>query len=464
MDPPFYEYLAVGGDGVKFLERHGGKTGYNLCTKYEDTESTDEYMEPSLFEKNQWVHKEKSRGPTGGIAPTNTNSNAYIPVTDDEGIGIICLWDEIWFAFSYFSAKSSENWTTVWVECFFRPRKISRLDLLMYMIKEKCCQKRCFTENVSNYPCEKECVFPPSIKDDEEYEMPPYPEDIEAGKDKRIVTGKDLKTKYYGKLFKEHAGCFPVCVKGGKPDPDPDPKPVRSLKWSEFLEFAVAGEFSEFSVINNLNSAIVGRDFAWEMFGRGQDFKIASHLNIQVDTIPAKGAIIQITDLLFQKTTAKRCGEGGMFFKCIGTQVIKEFYDHFQEVATAVAKYQTPAEPDYIICFTFTNEQSQPNVGYPTVLYLGRARILDHTFVVNQQHRLIIKFKVYNWLFYLLNTYAFKYDSPQLINDLSPQNAEPPRPREDPPTGDKPPDEADMPTDSQETTGEQDMCTEEPHE
>lgn len=192
---PYDEVIWVSGDGFHCVEM---KDQMQVsCVRHQDCGWSVALQRPNIFAKNQWCREERSRGAANSlIAPQVISSQAYIPLMDDEGLGILCPWDELWLGAYWFSTASGDNYARPWFEVLFRPREISRQDLMMAMIKTRCA-RNCYKENVDKFPtCESDCFYT-GLTDD-------YPDDstfqIPDPKDPNnliTITKKDFMEKQY---------------------------------------------------------------------------------------------------------------------------------------------------------------------------------------------------------------------------------------------------------------------------
>lgn len=168
----------LGYDGIVVNENITNR-GLTRCRFYKDREIAYEmkYQNLDPFSENQFVTKSQSWGPNGTLIPYSYSSTDYKLLRDNDGFGVLCFYDEIWFASYAFSNGTGANYGQVAFEVFFRPRKVSKTDLLLWTVKNQC-GRGCYTTTVDPYPCiDPACNLPqlpePStVKDDDIIELP----------------------------------------------------------------------------------------------------------------------------------------------------------------------------------------------------------------------------------------------------------------------------------------------------
>lgn len=188
--PPFTQIVAIGGDGISVIEQ-GNENKHVVCKKYADCTWQVAYQRLNIFAENQWGTSVRSRGDAkaGGLIPLQQiTTNSFIPLIDHEALGIICPWDEFYVAAYWYSTNSDKNNTTCYYDVLFRPRQISRTDLMMAMIKSNC-SRRCQKESVTPFPCTTGCHFEKEYDDDDNSEQI-----IDGGVK---IKHKDMKEKQY---------------------------------------------------------------------------------------------------------------------------------------------------------------------------------------------------------------------------------------------------------------------------
>lgn len=203
---PIVESFALGGDGIRIIEI-GDDDKLKRCLLYEDKGIPREsrYTNHDIFFKNQWSELVHSWGPNGTILPHSISSNTYKSLLDDEGIGIICPYDELWYSAYWYARGAGTNYAHHFLEVQFRPRQIRKTDLLEKMIKRNCCRPCDEPESVDELPCPESCKDACGLKDtnkvsdDEIIKLP----------EGQTVTGKDYKMKLDDRKSKF---CLDVCV------------------------------------------------------------------------------------------------------------------------------------------------------------------------------------------------------------------------------------------------------------
>lgn len=210
---PIVNMTAFGGDGIHTLENKDNTPLYR-CTLYKDKGITAEarFTGYDIFIKNQWSNGVHSWGNNGTILPASNSSYTYTSLLDDEGIGIICPFNELWVSKYWYMRGTGRNVATHYWEVQFRPREIMKNDLLMYLIKRNCCRPCEEPETVQELRCPENCkddcglVDTLTVKDDDKITTP-----------KGEITGEDYKKKKED-LEGDDGGkpsgdCLDVCVR-----------------------------------------------------------------------------------------------------------------------------------------------------------------------------------------------------------------------------------------------------------
>lgn len=127
----------------------------NRCRFYADRDIAYEmkYQNIDVFERNQWAEKMQSWGPNGSLLPFANSSYEWKSLLDDEGIGILCFYDEFWVAAYSYAAGAGANFAQNYYEVCFRPREINKSDLMMFLFKAQCGRPCPRKETVVNMPC-----------------------------------------------------------------------------------------------------------------------------------------------------------------------------------------------------------------------------------------------------------------------------------------------------------------------
>lgn len=188
---PCYECWALGADGISITEQ-ADKNDYVVCTKYKDFKTQASFQRTNMFAKNQYVKGWRSLGKAGMAPNTTLNSNAYISLLDDEGLGVICVWDEFWIGLTWYGTNTNTNDSHFVFDIYFRPRQINRQDLMMAMIRDRCsrtCDKDVL--EVQPFPCPTPCWFANTYADGDKVKIP-----ISIGEEKEI-TGKEWNEKIW---------------------------------------------------------------------------------------------------------------------------------------------------------------------------------------------------------------------------------------------------------------------------
>lgn len=202
-------FKALNGDGIQMWES-GLQRKDHVCKYYKDQEVGYEmrWQEGDIFAENQWSEFIESVGNQGTLLPFTNSTSAYKSLLDDEGVGILCPYDEIWMGAYWFGLGPTTNHQCLFAEIQFRPRQISRSDLMMMLIKRQC-NRPCSQEpTLKDWPCVGTCHLKPNIN-----ELPPD-EEIE------LPNGVKVKAKDYFKTNEERGEidlnkCIVICNEGG---------------------------------------------------------------------------------------------------------------------------------------------------------------------------------------------------------------------------------------------------------
>lgn len=242
---PYVIATAIGNDGIVMDEQIKDRK-LSRCRFYADRDIPYEmrYQNPDIFEPNQYAEKTVSWGPQGAILPYTNSSSVWKSLIDEEGFGILCFYDELWAGSYVYSANSGANFGQVWFDVLFRPRQISKSDLLLFLFKEQC-RRGCFDETVLPYPCIqfKDCVTSTTlpnfddVKDDDTIVLP-------NGKE---VTGKEYKKRLEDRADYEKP-CITTCEKVGRCDCNE----IESIK-SEIVKLnsTISSKNKEITELNN---------------------------------------------------------------------------------------------------------------------------------------------------------------------------------------------------------------------
>lgn len=211
---PYVLANVIAADGICFDEQIKDRK-LSRCRFYENRDIPYEmrYQNPCMFEQNQWAEKIQSWGPNGTILPWSNASYDWKSTLDEENIGILCFYNEIWFGCYSWTQGSGANYTQNWFDLRFRPREIKKSDLMMILLTQQC-HRGCYKENVWNYPCiDPTCTldkaFLPqfeNVKDTDKVELP----------DGKQISGKDYKATS-SKRSDWVEPCTKVCTTAGQP-------------------------------------------------------------------------------------------------------------------------------------------------------------------------------------------------------------------------------------------------------
>lgn len=203
-NPPYVMATGIGADGIVMDEQIANRK-MSRCRFYEDRDIPYEmrYQNIDPFEQNQWAEKIQSWGPSGTILPYSNASYDWKSTLDEEGIGILCFYNEIWLSSYSWTSGTGANYSQNWFDLRFRPRQISKNDLIMVLIRSSC-SRPCPKETVDPYPCiDPKCKLTSlpafkDVKDDDEIELP---------------SGEKVKGSEYKKKLEDRAGYKPPCVR-----------------------------------------------------------------------------------------------------------------------------------------------------------------------------------------------------------------------------------------------------------
>lgn len=205
---PLVQAIAVGGDGIQTIEQVGERK-LERCTLYKDKGIPKEmrFTEYDVFVQNQWSESVMSWGPNGTLLPHGNNTYTYKSLIDSEGLGIICIDDRIWASNYWYARATKEDYSTILIEFWLRPREINKTDLLLQLMKRNCCRPCDEPETMFELPCKSACKEncglrdTLTVKDDEDVELP-------TGK----VKGKAYKDTHMDRV--DYNGCLEVCISG----------------------------------------------------------------------------------------------------------------------------------------------------------------------------------------------------------------------------------------------------------
>lgn len=210
---PLVNAVAIAADGIDIIEQIShSDPQFARCKLYDDKGIPKEmrYTGYDIFVKNQWSDSTVSWGPNGTLLPHSNNSNGYKSLIDDEGLGIICAFDEIWLSAYWYARSTGTDWANFWFELQFRPREISKSDLMMMLLKRNCCRPCDEPETVLELPCKENCKDNCGLKDTKKVED----DEVVILPDGTPVSGKVYKDKTEN--TKSYKGCLEVCIESSR--------------------------------------------------------------------------------------------------------------------------------------------------------------------------------------------------------------------------------------------------------
>lgn len=205
---PLVQAIAVGGDGIQTIEQVGERK-LERCTLYKDKGIPKEmrFTEYDVFAQNQWSESVTSWGPNGTLLPHGNNSYSYKSLIDSEGLGIVCIDDRIWASNYWYARATQDDYSTIIIEFWFRPREINKSDLLLQMMKRNCCRPCDEPETMFELPCKSACKENCGLKDTLEVQ-----DDEDVVLPTGTVKGKQYKDRHQDRV--EYNGCLEVCISG----------------------------------------------------------------------------------------------------------------------------------------------------------------------------------------------------------------------------------------------------------
>lgn len=233
--PPYVISYALGADGIIMVEQEDGRK-LTRQRFYKDRTVAYEmkFQNFDTFTENQVAEKTHSWGPNGALLPWTNSSREWRSCLNENSVGIICFFNELWLASYNFSAKSGSDYGQVYFDVLFRPRQISRSELMLYLFKSSCGRPCGDKETVLNYPCIS----------GQDYKNVNLPEADTVGDTDQVtlpsgtkVTGKDYKAKYE-KRSDYVEPCIKTCKESGtvstpvlllKKDAEPNPLVKKEL-------------------------------------------------------------------------------------------------------------------------------------------------------------------------------------------------------------------------------------------
>lgn len=154
LKPPFVESFGVGAEGIVFRGLENNPPGYERKRYWHDLETKDNLAMwgPDPFQENQWVSVERTFGQVGIIRNHSYETGQYKSLIEEDGIGILCFRDYIFIAGMWYATGDAEDKATMWYKLYLRPRKVSRNDLIYYLLGDQC-NVSCRADDVNVYPC-----------------------------------------------------------------------------------------------------------------------------------------------------------------------------------------------------------------------------------------------------------------------------------------------------------------------
>lgn len=218
---------AIGADGIEVIRTH--QTEKVLCRfkAYKDMAwpQNGTYNFYSTFTKNQYATKMHSWGPQGTLVPYATSSDDWKSLIDEDGLGIICYYDELWLStFTVLACKENvpdcRNFSNCQIfEFRLRPRLVTAQNLILQLFKRQC-NNPCGIEPGHKYwpACvSTDCAY--KVEGKESF-IPIYPDDIKDDQE-WTIQGKKIKGSDIKKPPSSRDGyaiqCVPVCIQSSTP-------------------------------------------------------------------------------------------------------------------------------------------------------------------------------------------------------------------------------------------------------
>lgn len=146
---PMVIAFAIGADGLVYVDTKTTQTPPTLCRHrhYNSRRiaGTGQWSNYDIFEKNQYSSKVQSWGPNGSLLPQSNSSDAWVSLVDEEGMGIIMFYDELYIGNTWYIKDSGGDRAQLFYEILFRPRPIVANDLIFKMVNRQC-----------NLPCDRD--------------------------------------------------------------------------------------------------------------------------------------------------------------------------------------------------------------------------------------------------------------------------------------------------------------------
>lgn len=235
LKPPFSEAYAVGAEGIVMRVLLNNPPGFERKRLWSDYHPTTVLQTGAYdyYAENQWSSVERTFGPVGVIRNHVNQSNVYTSLIEEDGIGILCIHNYIFISAFWYGTGSAQDYATVWYKLYFRPRKVSRLDLIYYLLGDPCSNRvSCRKDDVVVNPCIDDDNWAPGLadrreackeNDDPEKEVVVNSRGLKV-KCKDITKHLDDRSTYvpdftYVKVKQDGTECIKICTTGSSTDP-----------------------------------------------------------------------------------------------------------------------------------------------------------------------------------------------------------------------------------------------------
>lgn len=204
--PPYVITHALGADGLVMVEeRRDRSLGRQRFYKDHTVILEMRHQHFDTFMENQVAEKTHSWGPNGALLPWTNSSKEWRSCLNENGVGIVCYFGELWLGSYNWSAKSGADYGEMYFDIIFRPRQISRSDLMLYLFKQSCGRPCGEKETVLNYPC--------IDGSDYQNEAIPEAENVKDTDQITVPSGKKMTGKDYKSKLEDRSDYVEPCIK-----------------------------------------------------------------------------------------------------------------------------------------------------------------------------------------------------------------------------------------------------------
>ncbi|PRD18839.1 UNVERIFIED_CONTAM: hypothetical protein NCL1_59268 [Trichonephila clavipes] len=171
MESPFQFHFALSNDGIIFIEiiavpDKPTVQKINRCRRYWNFQPPlqGDFCFPDYFSDSQYAISERTLGPRSGIRPQVATSNSYVACLDQEGRGIMCMYDKIFTGMmhNYITNNADKSDYIDWfLELICYPVKVERMDYIEWVIGRQSCgtNVKCLKQTTNDFPCIGDCHY-----------------------------------------------------------------------------------------------------------------------------------------------------------------------------------------------------------------------------------------------------------------------------------------------------------------